>query len=290
MLKKYIVRNNELGQSLLDVRPTNETVELLCSSVVYEHEVHSEGQIDATTESEMVDIVPMPPRVQKQTNKYVQVNLKLTNSQKLEIFQILSKFSEIFTDVPKQTNAIECNLHLTTNEPIRSKPYPIPQAVRETVRSEIKDMLSMGIIRPSTSSYASPVVMVRKKDNSVRFCVDYRKLNRIIMLDPEPMPNPDELFTELSKDKYFSKIDMTKGYWQIPMAPEAIPKTAFVTPDGHYEFNYVPFGLVVAPAVFTHMMRSLFLDVKNVASYIDDILIHTVTWPDSIFYIPLIVF
>ena len=91
-----------------------------------------------------------------------------------------------------------------------------------------------------------------------------------------------ELFTELSKHKYFSKIDMTKGYWQIPMAPEAIPKTAFVTPDGHYEFNYMPFGLVVAPAVFTHMMRSLFLDVKNVASYIDDILIHTVTWPEHL--------
>ena len=100
MLKKYIVRNNDLGQFLLDVRPTNETVELLCSSVVYEH---SEGQIDATTESEMADVVPMPPRIQKKTNQYVKVNPKLTNIQKLEIFEIypnFQRYSQMYLNRP----------------------------------------------------------------------------------------------------------------------------------------------------------------------------------------------
>ena len=125
---------------------------------------------------------------------------------------ILSKFSEVFTDVPKQTQVIECDLHLTTDDPIRSKPYPVPQAVRDTMKKEINDLLSLGIIQRSTSSYASPVVMVRKKDGTVSFCIDFRKLNRVVIFDPEPMPNPEHLFVELAHDHYFTKIDLTKGY------------------------------------------------------------------------------
>ena len=150
------------------------------------------------------------------------------------------------------------------------------------MKKEINDLLSLGIIQRSTSSYASPVVMVRKKDGTVRFCIDFRKLNRVVIFDPEPMPNPEHLFVELAHDHYFTKIDLTKGYYQIPMSLNARDKTAFVTPDGHYEFNFLPFGIVVAPAVFTRMMRKIFDGVRHVVSYIDDILVHTKTWSEHV--------
>ena len=146
------------------------------------------------------------------------------------------------------------------------------------MRNEIRDMLSLGVIERSNSSYASPVVMVRKKDGSVRFCIDFRKLNKVIMFDPEPIPNPETLFGELHNSMYFSKIDLTEGYWQVPMSESSRAKTAFVTTEGQYQFRFMPFGLVLAGAVFTRMMRKLFSGVENVVSYIDDILIYTQTW------------
>ena len=92
----------------------------------------------------------------------------------------------------------------------------------------------MGVVRPSTSPYASHIVMIKKKDGSNRMCVDFRKLNKITEVDPEPMTTAEDLFRRLSGMKYLSKIDLTKGYWQIPVAPEDVYKTAFVTPDGQY--------------------------------------------------------
>ena len=95
------------------------------------------------------------------------------------------------------------------------------------------------MVRPSTSPYSSPIVMVKKKDGSNRVCVDFRKLNKITEVDPEPMTTAEDLFR-----KYLSKIDLTKGYWQIPVAPEDVHKSAFMTPDGQYEFTRMPFGMV----------------------------------------------
>ncbi len=98
------------------------------------------------------------------------------------------------------------------------------------------------------------------------------------IFDAEPLPNPDEIFSKLSKDQYFSKFDLSKGYWQIPLNTDDKAKTAFLTPNGLYQFKVMPFGLVNAPATFTRIMRSLLHGLENVDNFIDDILIHTVTW------------
>ena len=97
-------------------------------------------------------------------------------------------------------------------------------------------MLEIGVVRPSKSPYASPIVLGKKKDGSNRVCVDFWKLNKITEIDPEPMKTAEDLFCQLSGKKYLSKIDLTKGYWQIPVAPKDVYKTVFVTPDGQYEF------------------------------------------------------
>ena len=137
----------------------------------------------------------------------------------------------------------------------------------------------MGIIRESKSSYASPVVIVRKKDGINRICVDYRKLNRLTEVDPTPMPNPDEIFQKMAKAKFLTKLDLSKGYWQIPVATEDILKTAFVTPDGSYEFMKMPFSMVNNGATLVRGLRKLLGNIEEADSFIDDIIVSfTETW------------
>ncbi|XP_037774704.1 uncharacterized protein LOC119571495 [Penaeus monodon] len=114
--------------------------------------------------------------------------------------------------------------------------------LREALQGEVQDMLDTGIIRESRSPYASPVVVVKKRDGTYRVCVDYRQLNKKVEFDPMPMSTAEDLLHKLGGAKYFTKIDLSKGYWQIPVAEEDIHKTAFVTPDGQYEFLRMPFG------------------------------------------------
>ena len=145
-------------------------------------------------------------------------------------------------EAPGSTDLAQHHIKLTSDDPVRSKPYPVPYSTRESLKKniDIADMMKMGVIRECDSPYASPVVVVKKKDNTNRVCVDYRRLNKLTVIDPEPMPTTKHLFQRLSGDKFFTKIDPSKGCWQITIPEEDIPKTAFVTPDGSYEFVEMP--------------------------------------------------
>ena len=164
-------------------------------------------------------------------------------------------------------------------EPVRLKPYPLQYALRQELKNEIKEMLDMGVIRKSSSPYASPVVVVvKKKDGSNRICVDYRKLNKATISDPEPMRTSEDLFQQLGKSKFFLKIDLSKGYWQIPVAEEDLFKTAFVTPDGTYKFLRMPFGMKNSGATFVRGMREVLSGMSCVESYIDDLIVFSSDW------------
>ena len=145
-------------------------------------------------------------------------------------------------------------------------------------------MLQMGVIEPSKSPYSAPVVIVRKKNGEHRFCIDYRRLNSVTKTDAEVMPNIEDLFAGISsnKNKFFTKIDLSKGYWQIALTEETKEVTAFTTPMGLFQWKVMPFGLVNAPAVFTRMMRKLLNGVKGVVNFMDDILIASETWEDHL--------
>ena len=224
----------------------------------------------------------LPALSQTENLNDVVVSEELTETQVAQAQDILGRFQAQLTDVPGRTKAMECTVNLTTEHPIVSRPYPLPQSTREAVKKEIDDMLQLGVIEKSQSKYASPIVLVRKKDGSNRFCVDYRKLNAITVFDPEPVPNADDLLTKLSQGRYFSKFDLSKGYWQIPMAEADKAKTAFVTSEGLYQFTVLPFGMVNAPAIFSRLMRSVLAGLDNVVNYIDDILIYTETWDEHL--------
>ncbi len=145
-----------------------------------------------------------------------------------------------------------------------------------------------GVIQPSQSPWASPIVMVRKKDGSHRFCVDYRQLNTVTKLDTFPLPRVDDLLDQPGDARFFTTLDLASGYWQIRVAPGSQEKTAFVVPHGLYEFRVMPFGLSNAPAVFQRLRLNPEDGQAFVSVYIDDILIYSRSLEEHITHLRLV--
>jgi hypothetical protein len=161
--------------------------------------------------------------------------------------------------------------------PPYSSTYRMSPAELDEVKKQLADLLSRGFIQPSSSPYGSPILFVRKKDGSLRFCVDYRALNKQTVKNRYALPRIEELFDRLQGAKVFSKIDLESGYWQIRIAKEDVPKTAFRTRYGHYEFKVMPFGLTSAPATFQAAMNDIFRQYLDefIVVFLDDILIYS---------------
>lgn len=143
-------------------------------------------------------------------------------------------------------------------------------------------MLRMGIIERTESAYNAPLVAVKKVDGSYRICVDFRRLNGILIADVEPIPRMDVVFARVAHRKVFSKFDLAKGYWQIPMEEGSKEKTAFSCASGLFQFRFMPFGLKTAAATFTKLMRRVLEGIAHVEHYIDDILVATDTWEEHL--------
>ena len=194
---------------------------------------------------------------------------------------VLSEYKDVLCPEPGRTKAIRLSINTGDHEPVRSHPYRIPPRWREEVKEQIDQLLGLGIIRPSDSPWSSSVVTVKKKDGGVRICIDFRAVNSITQPDPYQMPLIEEIFDMLASAKFISKIDLNKGFHQIPIEPRDIPKTAFCTPWGKFEFCVMPFGLRNGPAVFQRLMdRLLHRDKEMSQVYIDDIAVFSASWEE----------
>ncbi|KAJ9532927.1 hypothetical protein QJQ45_018045, partial [Haematococcus lacustris] len=176
-------------------------------------------------------------------------------------------------DMPRRS--VDHTIHLTGPAPSPRPIYRMSQPELDQLKKQLDDLQAKGFIRPSTSPFAAPVLFVRKKDGSLRLCVDFRALNQQTLKNRYPLPRIDDLLDQLSGAQVFSKIDLRSGYHQIRVAEDDIPKTAFRTRYGHYEFTVLPFGLCNAPATFQQLMNDVFKPHLDdfVLVYLDDILV-----------------
>ena len=176
-------------------------------------------------------------------------------------------------------------------QPVRRTPF----AVRGEIARQLREMQDNDVISPSAGPWASPVVLVRKKDGTLRFCIDYRELNSVTKADTFPLPRIDDLLDQLNKAKYFSTLDLAAGYWQVRVHPQSREKTAFITPQGLFQFNVMPFGLRNAPAVFQRLMQRVLAGlnpdegVPFTSVYIDDILIFSETFEDHLSHLKAVI-
>ena len=183
-----------------------------------------------------------------------------------------------------KTDVIEHTIDTGDAEPIRQRGRRVPHALRPLVEEQIDRMIESGIVRPSNSSWASPIVLVRKKDGTYRFCVDYRSVNAVAVKDSFPLPRIDETFDALSGARYYSMLDLASGYWQVLMRKDAVAKSAFVTERGLFEFTVMPFGLTNAPATFQRLMERVLrrLTWEHCLVYLDDILIFSKSFEEHV--------
>ena len=210
----------------------------------------------------------------------VQPELKLLKKDRVRFNLVMKNMIEIFAyDVRdlKTCNVGKHRIRTLNIPPIYVPPYRKSMSEREVLKEEIKLMLKLGIIEQSKSAWSSPVVLVPKKDGTKRFCVDYRKLNAATITENWPLPRIQDILDRLSGSKWFSALDLTSGYWQIEMDGSSKEKTAFTTPDGHYQFTRMPFGLKNAPAEFSRIMHQVLGNRSYVEIYLDDITIHSKT-------------
>ncbi|GFV81129.1 retrovirus-related Pol polyprotein from transposon 412 [Trichonephila clavipes] len=183
-------------------------------------------------------------------------------------------FSRNSSDIG-HTTVTQHRIDTADHPPIKQHPRRLPFAKQEEVGTLLREMQENDIIEPSSSPWASPIVLVRKKDGSTRFCVDYRKLNDVTKKDSYPLPRIDDTLDTLSGHKWFSTLDLKSGYWQVEVHPEDREKTAFTSGQGLWQFKVMPFGLCNAPATFERLMETVLkgLTFEACLIYLDDVII-----------------
>ncbi|XP_063601511.1 uncharacterized protein LOC134777606 [Penaeus indicus] len=255
MMKKFIKRE--------DIETPN-----VCQICVVDDDIVSDDTCDVSVMSNTV------------TNFNIGADLKPDQIKGLR--NLLDKYPDVFSDNPGLTSSVTHDIKLTTTEPVHRKPYAIPHHLIKPFEAEVQRMKELGVIEPSDSPYCSPVVLVKKSNNTWRFCVDFRALNNISQFDAEPMPFMDEALGNFTSDKFFTELDLCKGYWQIPLSERSKPYTAFATKYGLMQFARLPFGLKTACATFVRLMRKVIKGLNNTDCYFDNIVVHNAKWEDHL--------
>lgn len=192
---------------------------------------------------------------------------------------LLENYMDIFAAKDKdctQTGLVQHSIDTGSAQPIRLRPNRLALSKQQAAEEKICEMAAAGVIEPSDSPWAAPAVLVRKKDNNWRFCVDYRRLNNVTKKDSYPLPRIDDALDYIAGSSWFSSLDLRSGYWQVELSPDARPKTAFTIGQGLWQFRVMPFGLCNAPATFERLMERVLAGIprNHCVVYLDDLLVH----------------
>ena len=279
------VRLFNMSAKVITIKPKSDLCEL--------HEVKVLRSVDPVASNEETVTVNQHrvTEERKSTEEQLPSGIKLEESnlspeQAEQLNTFLLKWKNIFsTGLNDLGNCdlVKHAINLSDETPFKEPHRRIPPALFQEVREHLKEMLEVGAIRPSTSPFSSNVVVVRKKDGSIRFCVDYRRLNNRTIKDAQAIPRVEDTLHLLAGSKYFTKLDLRSGYWQVELRDSDKPKTAFqVGTMGFYEFNRMPFGLCNAPATFQRLMERCMgdLNLRDCLIYLDDIIIFSSTFEE----------
>uniref|UniRef100_A0A8C5CMY1 Gypsy retrotransposon integrase-like protein 1 n=1 Tax=Gadus morhua TaxID=8049 RepID=A0A8C5CMY1_GADMO len=206
----------------------------------------------------------------------------LSESQQADLVEVISSFPSLFGDTPTQTNVIEHDIDVGDALPIRQRFYRFSPEKRVSLDAEVKYMLDNCIAVPSFSSWASPCILVPKPDKTFRFCTDFRKLNAVTKPDSFPLPRMEDCVDQVGHAAFVSKFDLLKGYWQVPLSERARDLSAFITPNGLFSYNVMPFGLRNAPATFQRLMTRVLGDLEGCTVYLDDVVVVSDSWPSHV--------
>ena len=214
------------------------------------------------------------------------VQPRLTDEQNKQLREDIKEFGDVVTNTLGLAHGVEHRIDTKDHTRIRVLPYRIAPSWKEQLNEEISLLLKNGIIRSSISPWSFPMVPIRKPDGSVRLCIDYRKLNAITTPDPYAIPLIETLIDELGESAILFKLDMNKGFYQIPVAESDFQKTVFCMPWGKYEFLRMSFGLRNAPATFQRCMNSVLQGMNGYSNaYIDDIIVFSKSWEEHVRHI-----
>ncbi len=249
--------------------------------------VASSAMVLPTTNDDGLCLRSMPASGVRLNNSEVLLDLNshllhLTEDQKADIVLLIQSFLGLFSDVPTQTKAIKHDIEVNEHSPIKQNAYRVNPAKRKVIESEVKYLMENGLAVPSSSAWSSPCLLVPKPDGSHRFCTDYRKVNAITKPDSFPLPLMEDCVDDVGSARFVTKLDLLKGYWQVPLTERAAEISAFVTPDNFLNYTVMAFGLRNAPATFQRLMNTILGDVANCKAYLDDIVVFSSSWREHV--------
>ncbi|XP_074658644.1 uncharacterized protein LOC141911553 [Tubulanus polymorphus] len=206
----------------------------------------------------------------------------LESDEKAQLTHLLIEYKHLFTEKPGLTDLLKHDVDVGNSRPVKQHHYRLNPERAEIMKEEVIEMLKLGVAEPSDSQWSSPCILVSKPGGKWRFVTDYRKVNSLTKTDCFPMPRIDDLIDKIGKAKFVSKFDLNKGYWQVPLTDRAKEISAFVTPDGLYQYKVMPFGMKNSAASFQRLMNKVVKGLVCVIVYLDDIIVFSTDWNEHL--------
>ena len=277
LLARYVAHPKDNTVPICLVNPSPTTVTLYKNTSVGTFSELEGDILDPVECNHLAPAVTRNKMKPKVFSKFDLDSLDLTSGQRTKVSMLLDEYADMFSSGPAdlgRTGMVKHRIDTGDSPPIKQAQRRVPLHQQEVVRQHVEEMLHYGVVRPSASPWASPIVLVKKKDGGTRFCVYYRKLNDVTRKDAYPLPHIDETLDAPAGAKLFTTLDLASGYWQVEMDAADREKTVFTTRHGLFEFQVMAFGLCNAPSMFQRLMEFVLasLQWQTCLVYLDDVI------------------